>query len=1412
MLTIMFALVLGRGNQMNAASGLQVMKTSTGKDMVYRGSSEKVYGLSEYDYPTAEYRAAWVSTFVSDIPTYTTEAKFKADSIAILDDLVSMGMNAVVFHVRTHNNALYNSDLNPIASWWKTVDFDTFDPLEWFINECHARGMEFHAWMNPYRVGEVSSINPYGFGVGEPYPANHPCNNPELMLTSGSSTILDPASPIVRQFIVDSCMEFLDRYDADAIHFDDYFYISNVATELTGNQKRANVDAFIKKLSDTMREMNQREGRAVQLGISPSGIYQNGGYASNPIYDTNGTLISPINSNTSGFAHYDNYLYSDTKKWIDNEWIDYITPQAYWGMEHTGANFFELSRWWSWCVKYKKVNLYMGVGIYMAEENPSPGSSAEKWQKNPNEVQNQLLNAGMYDEINGICFYKYSTLKNKNNQIINNGVNLIKNDYWKKRVPGAPIPQYANSIPSIEVTNITLNGNTLSWNKIDNVFGYMVYQVPKGQALDTNNIDHVLEYTQKNSIDNINLNQYDYYISSVNRANVKSNPVKYDATSLLDPYEQVILAISTLPTEITLEHGPLVQNARTLYNALSTADQTKVTNYNILVLAEEKLEVLHRLKTQWDAFVSTLDKKINQNRILPKESNMKWSYVHIEDAVWYNLATGERLKNYLTSVELDLYLEVKEGTTTYRDIVTFDLGILEEGKIALIYRNDPSAMSPDHIGQYTGTSSYIGWSNATVTVGNNVLFVASGNYHELTSSNIPSCHWTSCAGVYYNKTKMAVTMKIQDAFTTESASYGYFIIGSNQTIRYIGQSSPLSESITLQSNEALVLIRYLDSQITGSPWLPASKLTVGTTAYVTSYNQSEATPEEQGQAVANAISTLPNPITIEDEELVKSIQNMYDALSTEAKAYVSNYQILQDALETIVQLKEELEQHRNNATTTLNSYVNPDEYKAEDKEKILQYLKEAIQKISKSTSLEEIDTIVLDTKNKIDVFVTIEEELLQYKNQVIEEMEIYVDEIIENYSTENQSRIQEYLNDAKTFIYNVAGTKIEIDQQVMRTKSLIGQLPTLEEELEAYRNELKEVLYEYVDMKDYSRENQQVIDVCIYNAELALNAATTKQAMDEIVADAKENIDNVPTLVEELQRAKDNATSEITTYIDLDDYEGELKATLQGHIEEALEAVSNETVLSNIATIVSNAKGKMNIAIFTDYATKEKDKLEATIQFSHYSLENQAIIREKLQSILSSVTIDSTKNDIDTKVANVSSEIEAVLTISEELLTAKTLAAEELTSFVQNHEQLNTTEKTHYLTLVQVCIQNINHASEKEVVEEIKTLFLADLTQKITELQTAKNEVRTYIENLSVENLSSKQKQQVNTLIETMKAELESLTLVDSVNALKAATVQEYESIVQAKSGCDCNQNASIQLIMTIATLSLCIFLFRKKQ
>lgn len=207
----------------NASGTLVGITTSSGSDLTYRNSTEKVYRLSEYNYPTNQLRAAWVSHFAGDVQSYQNESQYKQMMTTVMDNMVRMGMNAMIYHIRTHNNAMYNSKLNPRARWWANVDFDKFDPLEWLISECHSRGIEFHAWLNPYRVS-TNGDNPSN-SVGS-LPSVNPANNPDNLITVGNSIILDPGIPEVRDFIVDTCMEIVENYDIDAIHFDDYFYIS----------------------------------------------------------------------------------------------------------------------------------------------------------------------------------------------------------------------------------------------------------------------------------------------------------------------------------------------------------------------------------------------------------------------------------------------------------------------------------------------------------------------------------------------------------------------------------------------------------------------------------------------------------------------------------------------------------------------------------------------------------------------------------------------------------------------------------------------------------------------------------------------------------------------------------------------------------------------------------------------------------------------------------------------------------------------------------------------------------------------------------------------------------------------------------------------------------------------------------
>ena len=1287
--------------EVDASDNLQAMTTGSGSTLYYRNSNEKVYMLSEYDYPTAEYRAVWVSTFVSDIPAYTTEEKFKADATEVLDNLVRMGMNAMVFHVRTHNNALYNSDLNPIAKWWTNVNFDEFDPLTWLIDETHKRGIEFHAWMNPYRITD-------GY-VGEAYPAGHPCLDSTQVLTSSSGAkILDPGSERVQDFIVDTCMEFLDRYDADAIHFDDYFYISDVATDLSDNQKRANVDAFIKKLSDKMHEMNEKEGRAVQLGISPSGIYRNGTYSSGPSYDDNGNLKSPVASNTSGFAHYGSYLYSDTKKWIDNEWIDYITPQTYWGIEHTSASFAELSRWWSWAVRYKKVNLYLGMGIYMADES---GTSATYWKKNQNEVKNQLLNSGQYDEVKGICYYKYTSLFSSNS-IIKNGVNLITNDYYAKRIPGAVIQRYATSLPSVKVSNLNLSNGTLTWDKIDNVFGYMVYQVPKGTTLDINNIDHVMVYTQNTSVDNVNTTKYDYYVSSVNRANVKSTPVQYGQVELKD-YEEVIEYINSLPSTITLNEETQIVSIRNKYVALSEESKAKVTNIQTLINAENIIASLKVLKEKALSFIATLDKRINTTKVLPVEANMKWSYVNPNDANKYNITTGKRLINFIASMPIELYLEVTDGTHTHKEIVEFDLSMLQETQIGLYYRNDPSSLSEHHVGAHTGQTSYIGWSEATLTLGNYVLFIAYNNYHELTSSTIPGCNWTSCGGTYVNKSTSNITMTLSQAFQTESPTYGYLVIGANKQIKKVSTTSPGSESVTLLPGEVLYIVRYLDRLINNTPFTAVGNIAVGTSAYITTYFENQSTPQDEGEVVVALINTIPTVVTLNDEELINSIQATYDNLSDEAKTYVSNLDILTAAKNRIWELKEELHDKKVQALKELNSYPNMNDYSMENQVVINEYLNEAATKINNANTFEVVDNLVNIYKAEIDKVLTIEEELVAYKKITLEN---YIKSVnLSLYSEENQTIINGYLTNLTSLVEN-ATTKMQVDQAIDNVKSSIANLKTLEEELEIYRSALKDEIALYSADKSYSSDNQSLIDNIVYNACAALNKATTYKAMDEIITNAKVEIDKVPTKEEELAGTRANAIKDLEEYVE----SLELDVTEIEGLEELIEAKKAEINQQNseqkINASLNNAKDAIKLYILNYKAHMHTLYVERLFPYANYDGAELTQVEALVSSIKVGITVDTTDEMLQAKVTSVMEKIREIPTTQDKM----DARIEQVKDYLDSLLEEDLTEKQ--LVKVQALVdEKYNELENAKSLDEVENIY-TDAYEEYVEILAEKDD------------------------------------------------------------------------------------------
>ncbi len=1251
-LLMMFLVIPQNQKAEGASPNLVVVTSSSGSPLTYRGSSEKVYMLEEYNYPTNQLRACWVSTFVGDVPAYSSESQYKSAVNTVLDNMERMGMNTIVFHVRTHNNALYKSELNPVASWWSGVNFNTFDPLEWVINECHSRGIEFHAWLNPYRVSSNGSISQYKSGS---MPAANPANKPENLLQSGNNIILDPGIPENRDFIVDTCMEIVENYDVDAIHFDDYFYINGADDAATrekyntenlslGDFRRKQVDLFIEDLSKHLRSFNEKNNKTVQLGISPSNVYRNGGYyAGEPKYDANGNLTAPLYSNTGGFAHYDNYLYSDTVNWINHEWIDYIMPQAYHPIEQTSASYAEVVRWWSYVVRYKKVNLYTGIGIYMAVDSPT------YWQKHTNEVELELLISGQYEEFKGACFYKYNYMLKTSNAVINDAVDTISNDFWKKKIPGAVMQYYAPLIEEVKVSNLSYNATTktIQWNPLENVRGYMVYQVPRGEKLDKNNINHVYQYTQSTSITVNDTTGYDYYVSSVNLAN-ETSEAEYVNINL--NASDVIALIDALPETVDYSHLNQVTNARNVYEKLSESEKAKVTNIDKLIRLENALHNYDTLSAALDAYINGLDTYVPSNRILPHPENISLSYKNQSDANLYNITTGERLKNYLATKLIPLVATIQQDGLTLSKEFEINIGLTKKTQVGLFYRNDPSSMSPDDEGECGPSSGkYIGWSGHTFVIEDFVLYIADKNYFEITdASAIEKCNWVSVAGVYVNKTANSLTMTLGNAFDSKSCSNDGYIVISNNAVKEVSHGFDATTAVTLEKNDALVILRYLDNSLTGSPLTPVTKFSVGTKAYIDTDNP--LTDAEKAQLIMDKINAIPTPITLSSEQLINEAKDSYDNAADSVKALVTNYETLQSYINQIATLKEELATQKQNAIQELNNYLDKTLYSPENQTTIEQLIQNGVATITEALSITEIETIVTTYKKELDKVKTIEEEFALYKQQQMNQLNKYLDKTL--YDQNGKTQINETLGQAQVDM-NKASTKQEVDALVVSYKEKLDEIPTIAETLATtkieYINKLKKLISTYDVVTKVEEELQKIA----LDATTRINQAKNVSEVTTIYNDTHSVIE---TYIENLTNAKNKAKNDVLAYIDTLNYVNneiiEIKQLYQQYLLQLEEMAQVEEITSSVDTIKeeitgfhqeletkkTNAKQELDNLILETYTKGQKKYLDGKKKETKSKIDQAGTIDE-VEAIISTY-----EEETDTYIQSMNQKIEEIST------------------------------------------------------------------------------------------------------------------------------------------------------------------------
>ena len=307
-----------------------------------------------------EFRGAWIATVLNlDWPTSRgTNAALQQDRLVeMLDKLKEAGINAVFFQVRSECDAMYASEIEP-WSYWLTGEQGRapepfYDPLAFAIEEAHKRGMELHAWFNPYRT--VRNTNSYAQD-----PTHVSVRHPEWTLTFGAFRILNPGLPDVRDYVTSVIADVVRRYDIDGVHFDDFFYpyppnqISNEDADTfaahnrgftnVGDWRRDNVNLFVAQVADSIETIKPW----VKFGISPFGIWRNG--------------------TPSGIVGLDAYnvIYGDATAWLDAETIDYVTPQLYWAFGG-GQDYARLAPWWA-SVRNER-HLYTGHGLYRSDPN-----------------------------------------------------------------------------------------------------------------------------------------------------------------------------------------------------------------------------------------------------------------------------------------------------------------------------------------------------------------------------------------------------------------------------------------------------------------------------------------------------------------------------------------------------------------------------------------------------------------------------------------------------------------------------------------------------------------------------------------------------------------------------------------------------------------------------------------------------------------------------------------------------------------------------------------------------------------------------------------------------------------------------------------------------------------------------------
>lgn len=470
--------------------------------------------------PKREFRGAWMQC-VNGAYLGNSPQQIRGMLTAQLDVLERARINAVLFQVRPEGDALYASTLEPWSRFLTgrqgQAPQDGWDPLAWMVEQCHERGMECHAWINPYRMKTK--------GTTVLSPTHIAMRHSERTFTYGDQIILNPALEINRHYTCMVVEDLLTRYDVDGLHIDDYFYPYPVAGEALpdeadfrrdsrgfrdiGDWRRDNVNRLIEELHHVVHATKPW----VKFGVSPFGIYRN-----NPE-----RVNTPRGSATSGLQNYDD-LYADIRLWAERGWVDYLIPQIYWNIGTRAADYAVLCNWWNDHCSQRP--LFIGQDVLRTVQGTDPERPGEHQMNKKYGIQRAL------EHVSGSCQWYASALTDDPGGYTER-LRTIYHRYSALQ-PSMPfIDKRAPRAPQHVRITVSSSGPLLTWEApkakkaLDEARQYVVYDFGRGVKPDIADPARIMTITRKTQVTlPPNLSGHTILITALDRLQNESKAVK----------------------------------------------------------------------------------------------------------------------------------------------------------------------------------------------------------------------------------------------------------------------------------------------------------------------------------------------------------------------------------------------------------------------------------------------------------------------------------------------------------------------------------------------------------------------------------------------------------------------------------------------------------------------------------------------------------------------------------------------------------------------------------------------------------------------------------------------------------------------------------------------------------------------